>query len=228
MGHTVGGSTMDEKVKKPAVFTILRIISLMVILLFLTVFVVRNGARTVLVLSERAEDRLWLTTIAFLGLFLLKSVSFGLPFALLYIGVGSIFPIGWALLVNTIGIAVNMQIPYLLGRYTGNGFVERLVGKFPSLERFEAFSQHSSLLFSFMVKFIGKIPHEITNALLGSLKIPYVPYMVGGVLGLLPTMVATTLVGSSLDEPSSPEFLISFVVVLLLTGISYVLYRKYR
>jgi len=41
-------------------------------------------------------------------------------------------------------------------------------------------------------------------------------------------MVATTLVGSSLDNPGSPEFLISLVVVLLLTGISYVLYRKYR
>jgi uncharacterized membrane protein YdjX (TVP38/TMEM64 family) len=219
---------MDEKVKKPAAFTILRIVSLVAVLLFLTVFVIRNGAHAVSVLAEQAGDRLWLTTIAFLGLFLLKSVSFGLPFAVLYVGVGSIFPIGWALMVNTIGIAVNMQIPYLLGRYTGNGYVERLVGKFPRLERIEAFSQHSSLLFSFMVKFIGKIPHEITNALLGSLKIPYIPYMVGGILGLLPTMVATTLVGSSLDNPGSPEFLISLVVVLLLTGISYVLYRKYR
>ena len=77
-----------------------------------------------------------------------------------------------------------------------------------------------------MVKFIGKVPHEITNALLGSLKIPYLAYLAGGVLGLLPTMVATTLVGKGLDNPGSPLFIISIVVVVLLLVVSFLLYRR--
>lgn len=218
---------MEKREPKPVIPSLLRLIPLMAILVLITLFVVRNGASAVGTLVDRFHDRLWVTTIAFMGLFLLKSVSFGLPFALLYVGVGSIYPLGWALLVNILGIVVNMQIPYFIGRYTGGVFVQRLVGKFPRLERLEAFSHHSAFLFAFMTKFIGKIPHEITNALLGSLKIPYIPYVVGGLLGLLPTMVATTMVGNRLDEPSSPTFIISLVFVVLLTIISFVLYRRF-
>ena len=218
---------MQQREKKPLLPILLRTLPPVVVLVLLTIFVVRNGAATIAVLTEQFSDRIWLTTAAFMGLFLLKSISFGLPFALLYIGVGSIYPLGWALVVNIVGIVVNMQIPYLLGRFAGRSFVERLVGKFPSLERLEVYSRQSSLVFSFLVKFIGKIPHEITNAFLGSLKIPYGPYLVGGLLGLLPTMIATTLVGSSLDDPSSPEFIISLVAVLMLVGVSYMLYKRY-
>lgn len=219
---------MKEQQKKPILPILLRIITSVVILALMTLFMLRNGASAIDTLVDQFHDRIWLTTLAFMGLFLLKSVSFGLPFTLLYIGVGSLYPLGWALVVNVVGIVVNMQIPYLLGRYAGGSLVQRLLGKFPSLGKLEAFSQRSSLLFSFMVKFIGKIPHEITNALLGSLKVPYASYVVGGVLGLLPTMVATTLVGASLDNPASPLFIGSVVLVLVLAGVSYGLYRKFR
>ncbi|WP_422481129.1 TVP38/TMEM64 family protein [Pleomorphochaeta sp. DL1XJH-081] len=212
---------------KPSIPSILRIIPLLLVLVLLTWFMVSRGATAVTSLVDSFEDRIWLTTAAFMGLFLLKSVSFGLPFALLYIGVGSIYPFGWALVVNIVGIAINMQIPYFLGRYTGGTFVERLVGKFPRLGRLEAFSQHSSFLFSFMTKFIGKIPHEITNALLGSLRVPYLAYITGGILGLCPTMIATTLVAASLDQIGSPLFYISLVVVVVLTLVSFILYRRF-
>ena len=219
---------MSTRRGKSLLLFVLRVVPPALLIGLLTLFVVRNGAAAIGVLVDRFNDRLWITTLAFMGLFLLKSVSFGLPFALLYIGVGSIYPFWWAIVVNLAGIVVNMQIPYLLGRYAGGAFVERLVGKFPRLERLELFSKKSSFLFSFLVKFIGKIPHEITNALLGSLKVPYASYVIGGLLGLLPTMVATTLVGSSLADPWSPRFIISVVAVLLLLLLSYLLYRKFQ
>lgn len=207
-------------------FQIARLTPLVLIALLLTRFVIRNGVSTIDTLVQDFNNRPWLTAGAFMGLFLLKSVSFGLPFALLYLGVGSIFPLGWALVINVCGILVNMQIPYLLGRYAGGSMVERLVGKFPKLGKLELFSQDSAFLFSFLVKFIGKIPHEITNALLGSLKIPYFAYVGGGLLGLFPTMVATTIVGTSIDHPGSPQFIISVVVVVLLTVASFIIYRR--
>jgi uncharacterized membrane protein YdjX (TVP38/TMEM64 family) len=219
---------MNTPDPKSIVPTILRMIPLVILAVAITWFVVINGASAVSTLVDRFNENPWLTALAFMGLFLLKSVSFGLPFAVLYIGVGSIYPFGWAVMVNLVGIAVNMQAPYFLGRYAGGAFVERLVGRFPKLGKLESFSRHSSLLFSFMTKFIGKIPHEITNALLGSLKIPYGSYMVGGILGLTPTMVATTLVGNSLDEPGSPLFIISLVLVILLTITSFILYRRFE
>lgn len=215
-----------RRVRTLGLMQVLRYLPLGALAVLLTLFVLRNGISTVTSLTERFESRPWLTAGAFMGLFLLKSMSFGLPFAVLYLGVGSIFPLGWALVINTCGIAVNMQVPYLLGRYAGTTLVEKIVGKFPRLEKLEAFSRHSSFLFAFIVKFIGKIPHEITNALLGSLCVPYPAYMVGGLLGLLPTMVATTVAGTSLAHPGSPRFLVAVFMVVLLTVISFVLYKR--
>lgn len=212
--------------KRPVWRTVLNMIPLLAMAVFVTIFVLKNGVSTIDALVEGFGEHPWITAAAFMGLFLLKSISFGLPFTLLYIGAGNIFPLGWALVVNVCGIVVNMQIPYLLGRFSGGKAVERLLGKFPRLGKLEAYSRDSALLFTFMVKFIGKVPHEITNALLGSLKIPYLSYLAGGVLGLLPTMVATTLVGKGLDHPGSPMFIVSAVVMVLLLGVSFLLYRR--
>jgi len=211
---------------KRLIISSLRYIPFIAVLAVFTVIVMRHGASAVDILTERFSARPWVTTAAFWGLYLLKSVSFGLPFALLYIGVGSIYPLGAALVINLIGIAVNMQIPYFVGRRSGEALVEKITKKFPRVRKLEEFSSQSACFFSFMVKFIGKIPHEITNALLGSLSVPYIPYMTGGLLGLMPTMVTTTLVGSSLREPGSPMFLISLGMVILLTAVSLILYRR--
>ena len=212
---------------KPVVLKILRIAPLALAGVLITVFVVKNGPSAISVLVERSSEKPWLTLFAFMALFLLKSVSFGLPFAVLYIGVGSVYPLGWAIIINIVGIVVNMQIPYFLGRYMGDSYVQRLIARYPTLYRFESFSKRSSLLFSFSIKFIGKIPHEITNTLLGSLKIPYISYIVGGILGLAPTMVATTMVGNNITEPGSPAFILSLVAIITLTIISFVLFRRF-
>jgi len=212
---------------KPVVLKILRIAPLALAGVLITVFVVKNGPSAISVLVERSSEKPWLTLFAFMALFLLKSVSFGLPFAVLYIGVGSVYPLGWAIIINIVGIVVNMQIPYFLGRHMGNSYVQRLIARYPTLYRFESFSKRSSLLFSFSIKFIGKIPHEITNTLLGSLKIPYVSYIVGGILGLAPTMVATTMVGNNITEPGSPVFILSLIAIIILAIISLVLFRRF-
>ena len=213
---------------KALMLAVLRIAPLVLVVGLVTWFVVAKGSSAVSILIDLSNDRPWLTLGAFMALFLLKSVSFGLPFIVLYIGVGTVYPFGWAVLVNLVGIVINMQAPYFLGRHMGSSYVQRLVAKYPRLKSFEAFSKRSSLLFSFMTKFIGKIPHEITNALLGSMKIPYVPYIVGGLLGLAPTMVATTLAGNSLSDPGSPTFILSVVAVGVLVIVSFVLFRRFE
>ncbi len=219
---------MKKTTDKPFLLKILRMLPLVLVIILVTVFVVKNGASAISVLVEHSTDRPWLTAFAFMALFLLKSVSFGLPFALLYIGVGSVYPLGWALVVNIAGIVVNMQIPYFLGRRMGDSHVQRLVARYPFVYRLESFSKHSSLLFSFATKFIGKIPHEITNTLLGALKIPYVSYIIGGLLGLAPTMVATTIVGNNLTDPGSPAFIFSLVAIVALILMSLILFRRFE
>ncbi|MFA7370972.1 MAG: VTT domain-containing protein [Sphaerochaetaceae bacterium] len=217
---------MDSSRKKGVILKIVRALPLVVIVVVFTLFVVKNGVAAIDNLVETFYERVWLTTFAFLALFLVKSVSFGLPYTLLYLGIGSIYPLGWALVLNTVGIMVNMQIPYFVGRYATTGITERVLSRFPQFANFQLSESNSSVFIAFLVKFIGLLPHEITNLFLGSLKIPYWPYLVGGVLGLMPGMAATTLLGSNLHQPRSPIFIITVIVIVLLILFSLLLYKR--
>lgn len=63
-----------------------------------------------------------------------KSVSFVFPIAVLQLAVGHLFSTGTALLVNFLGRAVTLAIPYWMGRFSGSSMVENLTSKYPKLK----------------------------------------------------------------------------------------------
>lgn len=216
----------EREGKQELVWKIVRALPLIVVVILFTVFVIKNGVAAIDSLVEKFHERMWLTTFAFLGLFLIKSVSFGLPYTILYIGIGKIYPLGWALLLNTIGIIVNMQIPYFIGRYARGGVTDKILGRFPQFTTFTLTKERSSVLVAFLAKLIGLIPHEISNLFLGTIPLPYWPYLLGGVLGLMPGMIATTILGRNLHRPGSPIFIGTVGIVVLLIVISVLLYKR--
>jgi uncharacterized membrane protein YdjX (TVP38/TMEM64 family) len=169
-----------------------------------------------------------LTTAILFFLFALKSVSFGLPYALLFATVGAVYPLVYAIIVNLIGIYINIQIPYFIGRKKGEAFVIYTREKFPLIEKFYAISTKSQFLFTFIIKIIGKIPHEITNLFLGALKIHYFSYITASLLALLPTMIPITLMAKNYDDPGSPIFIVSLAIFLIMPIISFIIYFTNR
>ncbi len=83
-------------------------------------------------------------------------------------------------------------------------------------------------LFTFIIKIIGKIPHEITNLFLGALKIHYVSYIFASLLALLPTMLSITFMAKNYDDPSSPVFIVSLAIFLIMPIISFIIYFSHR
>lgn len=69
-----------------------------------------------------------------LGLYAVKSVSFIFPIAILQLAVGHLFATGTALLVNFLGRAVTLALPYWMGRFSGASMVESLTAKYPKLK----------------------------------------------------------------------------------------------
>ena len=63
-----------------------------------------------------------------------KSVSFVFPIAVLQLAVGHLFSTGTALLVNFLGRAVTLALPYWMGRFSGASMVESLTAKYPKLK----------------------------------------------------------------------------------------------
>lgn len=79
-----------------------------------------------------------------------KSVSFIFPIAILQLAVGHLFSTGTALLVNFLGRAVTLALPYWMGRFSGASMVESLTAKYPKLKTVVDYQNGNCLYISFL------------------------------------------------------------------------------
>ena len=60
-----------------------------------------------------------------LGVYFLKSLVFVVPASLIYVSVGMAFDTKTALLINTLGIAIEVTATFIMGRFLGKDAVEK-------------------------------------------------------------------------------------------------------
>ncbi|MCD7845680.1 MAG: hypothetical protein LUG57_07505, partial [Oscillospiraceae bacterium] len=93
--------------------------------------------------------------------------------------------------------------------------MERVAASQPVLQKLAALRQASSRWFSILCRAVGVFPADAVSILLGASGMPYLDFVVGGVLGYLPSMVITTVMGLCLENPASPGFILSTVLFIL-------------
>ena len=145
-----------------------------------------------------------------------KSVSFVFPIAVLQLAVGHLFSTGTALLVNFLGRAVTLAIPYWMGRFSGSSMVENLISKYPKLKTVVDYQNGNPLYISFFMR---------TLNFLGAVKIPFGIYMLGGMLGTLPGVILATIFGANIKNPGSPAFWLSAVLLVMISVFSILIHR---
>lgn len=169
----------------------------------------------------RAALFLWLA-------FALKSLSMVFPVMLLFAVSGQLFPLPIALAVNTVGIAVTLTIPYLLGRASELSFTDRLLEKYPKLHELRRVRETSSFFLSFISRAIGILACDVVSLYFGSTRLSYPAYIAGAVLGFMPDLICATILGQQVERWDSPGFWITLAVNILACVSSVFLYRWYR
>lgn len=167
---------------------------------------------------------------AFVILFLyaLKSMSFVFPIVVLQIATGHLFQTPAALLINFLGRAVTLTIPYLAGRFSGADMVKKLTEKYPKLAEICSRQGRSPLFISFLFRTFVFLPGDAVSMYLGAIRIPFPYYLTGGMLGTTLGVVLSTILGSSITEPGSPAFILSALLMALVAVMSSVYYIKTR
>ncbi len=160
--------------------------------------------------------------------FALKSLSLMFPVLLLFAVCGRLFPLPLALLVNVVGISISLSLPYLVGRGSGADMTVRLMEKYPKLSELRALRGKNGFFFSFLVRIIGILPCDVVSLYLGNTRLPYLQYLLGGVLGFVPDIVCATVVGMQISDISSPWFWISIAINLLTCAAAMLMYRAYK
>ena len=83
------------------------------------------------------------------------------------------------------------------------------------------------LFLCFFLRAVSCLPGDIVTLYLGATRTPFWHNLLGGTLGILPGMVLATLMGSSIQDPSSPAFWLSAALSVGLAASSALLYAVY-
>ncbi len=211
-----------------ALLTIFKIVPFAVILLCSILYARSGGKIKVEQILAYTPDNALQAALVLIGLYAVKSLSVVFPLLVLYISAGVLFDVPIAILVNTAGLLVCISLPYWIGRFSGKELVERLERKHPMIARMNAVKQGSELFFAFFLRVINMLPGDIVSMVLGASRMGYVGYMAGSLLGLMPTMLSATFLGESILTPMSPVFLISACTTILISIVSFLVWRHTR
>lgn len=179
---------------------------------------------------EFTPENLWIAAIVMVGLFALKSLSMFFPMFILIASTGSIFPDFLpAIIVNSIGAAVMLTIPYAIGRFAQKDFVMGIIKKNKNADKLYEIKSENEWFIAYFLRVINVLPCDLVSMFLGATRFRFVKYMAGSFAGVLPGMITTTLIGANIKDPTSPAFLIAVaveVVFAVLSTAGYYLYKK--
>ena len=149
------------------------------------------------------------------GVYLLKSVTFVLPASLVYIAVGMCFPAHWAILINAVGIIIEISVSYLFGIIMGGPYVKNKLEKNKYGEKILALQEKNKLSAIFIIRVLPVFPIDIVSLFLGAVKMKFVPYLLISLAGILPRVILFTILGDGLYDYIPMQKLMVIAAVLV-------------
>ena len=150
-----------------------------------------------------------------LGVFFLKGLTFVIPAMLIYVSVGMAFPAPIAVALSLCGIALEVSGTYALGRILGGDYVERLLKKTKAGDKMLNMQGKTKGSALFTARLLPVFPIDFFSLFLGSIKYPYLPYVVLSVLGIAPRVILFTLLGEKAYDLIPMDWILRIVLVLI-------------
>lgn len=166
-----------------------------------------------------------LAALVLIGVHCLRNVLMFIPTLVLYIASGVLFPTGWAVAVTLVGLAAELTIGYVAGRYIGKSRVDALIDKRPRAGEFLMLVNRNDKTACFLARLIPiPVPMALVSMFFGASGVAYPVYLLFSLLGLSSTMVPYVIAGRAIENPLSKEFLIPFSISLIVTGGVFILH----
>ena len=145
----------------------LRLLPLALCLAMVVFCIIRGGFSVEDILSY-APRNVWLAAGFLLLLYLAKSLSVAFPIIVLQVAAGHLFAPAAALALNVLGLAVDLTVPFWIGRFSGSGLTTRLLARYPRLDGLLESQEGHYLFLSFFLRVIYLLPGDIVSMYFGS------------------------------------------------------------
>lgn len=152
----------------------------------------------------------------------IKSFALVFPPAVIFAVSGLLIDNLWvAILINFIGVALSVILPYYLGRFTGKDMFDTLKEKFPKIKKLDDFAGKNEFMVVYVVKASGVIPSDLMNVVYGAMNINFMKYFVASNIGMLPFNILFTLLANKgdLSNPYSLLYIIPIPVFVVIMSI---------
>ncbi|MBQ9687459.1 MAG: VTT domain-containing protein [Oscillospiraceae bacterium] len=170
-----------------------------------------NGQLTVEELLRYTPENPALAILVLLALFLLKGVDFLVHSGLLYGVSGVLFPLPLALAVSLAGAVVMLIPAYFAGRRLGAPAVAHIAARHPRIQAVAQLPERSHFVLAVLLRATG-LPATVAGVYMGAVGFGFVPYLFGSLLGLLPVLIAFTVMGTGIGDLSSPVFWLGLAI----------------
>lgn len=162
------------------------------------------------------------------GVYALKSVLFVIPASLIYLSVGFAMDTPHAVAVNMAGIAVEVTITYLLGKFLGKNAVEKKLKKTKMGDKLLSMQDKNKNLAIFTIRFVPAFPIDFSSLFMGAFDFRFLPYFIFSILGLAPRVIGFTIIGEAIyNYISVKNILIIAAVAVPVAVIALLIKKKY-
>ena len=161
-----------------------------------------------------------MAALVLVALFAVKSLSVFLYSGFLYMAAGVLFPLPAAIAVNLAGTTVMVTLPYLLGQKLGGRAVEYILGRWPKAAALRDLRCDSDFFFVLLIRLLNVFSLDMVSAYMGAVGVKYRAYLPASLLGLASMCVLFPIMGGSLADVRSPQFLLSAGIQLAIMLVS--------
>eukprot|EP00048_Salpingoeca_helianthica_P016642 m.233434 g.233434 ORF g.233434 m.233434 type:complete len:341 (+) comp19135_c0_seq1:147-1169(+) len=134
----------------------------------------------------------------FLFLFILSSLPMMWGYMVLNLGAGYLYGMWLGLLVTAVGASLGALVAFLICRFLWKDYVTQKISHYENLQQIVRVIEGKHGFRLIMMTRLTPIPFGLQNALLSTAKVTKVRYTLATALGLLPTQILNTYMGTTL------------------------------
>lgn len=162
-----------------------------------------------------------------LAVYLIKALVFVVPASLVYVAVGAIMDPVLAVVVNLVGIFIEVSVTYWLGRFLGKEAVHKLLSKKETGRRLleKDIQSKASVLIS--IRAVPAFPIDFVSLFYGASGCAYLKYALLSLIGISWRVILFTIIGDAIFSWIRMDIIIFVVICLIPVGVIYYLIKKF-
>lgn len=147
-----------------------------------------------------------------LGVYVVKAILLVLPASVIYISVGVALDTKTAVIVNVIGIAIEVVITYFLGKFLGKDAVEKKLRGTKGGDKLLSMKDKNKNLATFIIRFVPAFPIDFSSLFMGAFDFKFLPYFLCSVAGLAPRVIAFTILGDKIYDLIPMKYIVLIAI----------------